>query len=69
MGRRIIFLASSQKCYQPVETVYLTMRLNEIERKFQVCKRKIEEKEERERQQRSVVATHPERLLMVSCVL
>jgi hypothetical protein len=72
MGRRIIFLASSQKSYQPVETVDMTMRLNEIERKFLVCKRKIEEKEEKERQQRekerqqrSVVATHPERLLTV----
>jgi hypothetical protein len=68
MGRRIIFLASSQKSYQPVETVDMTMRLNEIERKFLACKRKIEEKEEKERQQRekerqqrSVAATHPER--------
>jgi hypothetical protein len=72
MGRRIIFLASSQKSYQPVETVDMTMRLNEIERKFLACKRKIEEKEEKERQQRekerqqrSVAATHPERLLTV----
>jgi hypothetical protein len=40
------------------------MRLNEIERKFLACKRKIEE-EEKERQQRSVAATHPERLLTV----
>jgi hypothetical protein len=72
MGRQIIFLASSQKSYQPVETVDMTMRLNEIERKFLACKRKIEEKEEKERQQRekerqqrSVAATHPERLLTV----
>ncbi len=50
----------------------MTMRLNEIERKFLACKRKIEEKEEKERQQRekerqqrSVAATHPERLLTV----
>ncbi len=31
--------------------VDMTMRLNEIKRKFLVCKRKIVEKEERERQQ------------------
>jgi hypothetical protein len=72
MGRQIIFLASSQKNYQPVETVDMTMRLNEIERKFLACKRKIEEKEEKEmqqrekeRQQHSVAAAHPERLLTV----
>jgi hypothetical protein len=43
----------------------MTMRLNEIKRKFLACKRKIEEKEEKERQQRSVAATHPEQLLTV----
>jgi hypothetical protein len=76
MGRQIIFLASSQKSYQPVETVDMTMRLNEIERKFLACKRKIEEKEEKERQQRekerqqrSVAATHPERLLTVRSLM
>jgi hypothetical protein len=65
MGNRIIQLSSTQRSYEPVSTnVDLTMRLNDVEKQFLLCQRKMEEKEQMEKQKRVRVATHPGQLLV-----